>query len=67
MIEKDMAEKGMEILKNLLSTIYWKIEELGLPVKNETVLHQQQVFVEVNKIIENVPYRPRQPLDMPRA
>ena len=66
-IERDIAEKAMEILNNLVSTIDWKIMELGVPAKNETVLHQKQVFVEVNQIIEDVPYRLRQPLDQLRA
>ena len=66
-IERDIAEKAMLILTNLLSSIDRKIMELGVPARNETVLHQKQVFVAVNQIIEDVPYRLRQPLDMLRA
>ena len=66
-IERDIAEKAMEILNNLVSTIDRKILELGVPAKNESVLHQKQIIAAVNQIIEDVPYRLRQPLDQLRA
>ena len=66
-IERDIAEKAMEILNNLVSTIDWKIVDLGVLAKNETVLHQKQVIAAVNQTIEDVPYRLRQPLDTLRA
>ena len=38
-----------------------------MPAKNETVLHQKQIIAAVNQIIEDVPYRLRQPLDTLRT
>ena len=66
-IERDIAEKVMENLNNLLSTIDWKIVELGVPAKNETLLHQKHVLSAVKQTIVDVPYRLRQPLDMLRT
>ena len=66
-IERDIAEKAMEILNNLLSTIDWKILELGVLARNETVLHQKQVLAAVKQTIEDVPYRLRKPLYLLRT
>ena len=56
-IERDIADKAMLIFTNLLSTINSMLVELGVPARNETLLHQKQVIVSVDQIIKDVPNR----------
>ena len=66
-IERDIAEKAIQILSTLLSAITEKLEGLGVPKANQSVLHQKQMFFAVNQIISDVPLRLKEPLTMLRS